>query len=107
MIMGITWTLLESVWNPSGPSEVQKTSNWSGTIFCRFLQQTSSSNYVVKQVDIIQLLSPLLYKLCPVFDDAIYAMNLPKCLMYFFYVREKRNHEFTNLNAREPFKTPF
>ena len=22
MIMGITWTHLESVWNPSGPSEV-------------------------------------------------------------------------------------
>ena len=48
MIMGITWIPLQSVWNPSDPSEVPKaptpqTSDWSGTIFCRFLQQTGSN----------------------------------------------------------------
>ena len=43
MIMGINCTHLVSVWNPSGPSEVPQTSNWSGTIFCRFLQQTGSN----------------------------------------------------------------
>ena len=51
--MGITWTHLESVWNPSGPSEVPtlQTSNWSGTIFCRFLQQTGSSGiYFFRQI---------------------------------------------------------
>ena len=44
--MGITWTHLESVWNPSGPSghsEVPYSTNWSETIFCRFLQQTGSN----------------------------------------------------------------
>ena len=35
MTMGITQTHLESVWNPSGLSEVPipQTSNWSGTFF--------------------------------------------------------------------------
>ena len=35
MIIGITWTHLESVWNPSGSSKVPtpQTNNWSGTFF--------------------------------------------------------------------------
>ena len=35
MFMGITWTHLESVWNPSGiqRSPILQTSNWSGTFF--------------------------------------------------------------------------
>ena len=42
-------THLELVWNPSGPSEVPY-SNWSGTIFCRFLQQTGSTPLVVELI---------------------------------------------------------
>ena len=57
MIMGITWTNLESVWNPSGCSEVlqrsptPKTSNWSGTIFCCFLQKIGSRKMVAEIYD--------------------------------------------------------
>ena len=39
---------LESVWNPSGPSDspTPQTSNWSGTIFCRFVKQAGSNGPV-------------------------------------------------------------
>ena len=33
MIMGISWTHLEPVWNPSGPLEVPYSTNQSGAIF--------------------------------------------------------------------------
>ena len=48
MIMGIAWTHLESVWNPSGPSEVPY---WSGTIIFRFLQQTGSKDFAHKVIE--------------------------------------------------------
>ena len=49
MIMGMTWTHLESVWNPP------QTSNWSGTIFCRFLQQTGSTYLFMGLVELLLL----------------------------------------------------
>ena len=42
MILGLTWIHLESVWNPSGPSEVPYSTNHQlvRNYFCCFLQQT-------------------------------------------------------------------
>ena len=50
--MGITWTHLESVWNPL------QTSNWSETIIYRFLQQTgSSSSFLEGDPNIVNFLA--------------------------------------------------
>ena len=76
MIMGIPWTHLKSDWNPSGPLEVPytpQTSYWSGTMFCRFLNQTGSSLLIFFSIEFgqtleLQKLNPKLFH----FEDSAF-----------------------------------
>ena len=65
--MGITWTHLESVWNPSVPL-LHKPVTGSGTIFCPFLQQTGSN----------------LFSFCFTAHASLYTSNVLIGMLYLF-----------------------
>ena len=88
--MAITRTHLESVGILQVPqrSPTPQTSNWSGTIFCRFLQQTGSSEqkHFLMMISFLTLTGPML--------DMSVVLPYYSIIYFCKYLRVQNREEF-------------